>query len=254
MGAATDLAFALDPVAWARSAGFVAYPWQEGVLRSNGKGLLLNCSRQSGKSTVAALLALHGALYSPGSLSLLLSPALRQSSELFRKVIEAYRQIPEPVATVAESALRLELVNGSRIIALPGREMTVRGYSGVSLLVVDEASRVESDLYFALRPMLAVSNGRLVALSTPKGRRGWWHEVWAEGGDRWERVKVTASECPRISAEFLAEEKRSMPLAWYRSEYLCEFIDPVGAVFAYEDIRAAITYEVEPLYPGVYAS
>jgi hypothetical protein len=214
--------------------------------------MLLLCCRQSGKSTAAALVALHTALYRPGSLALLLSPSLRQSGELFRKVAGFYRTLA-PVytgASEAESALRLELANGSRIVSLPGSEPTVRGFSGVALLVVDEAARVLDDLYYSVRPMLAVSRGRLIVLSTPFGKRGWFFDVWTQGGEGWARVKVTAQDCPRISAEFLAEERANMPLAWYRQEYECSFEETEDAVFSYEHVSAAITDEVLPLFGG----
>src|SRR5919199_3284635 len=176
---AVDLAAALDPVALAQQAGLDPDPWQRDVLRSTAPRVLLNCSRQSGKSTISALLALHTALYTPSALVLMLSPSLRQSAELFRKGLDLYRALGRPVPAQAETSLRLELEGGSRIISLPGSEATIRGYSGVRLLVIDEAARVEDTLYGSLRPMLAVSNGRLIALSTPFGRRGWWVEAWA---------------------------------------------------------------------------
>jgi hypothetical protein len=69
---ARDLALALDPVLLARRAGIDPDPWQAEVLRSTAPRRLLNCSRQSGKSTVAAVRAVHVALYEPGSLVLLL--------------------------------------------------------------------------------------------------------------------------------------------------------------------------------------
>lgn len=151
--------------------------------------------------------------------------------------------------TEAESALRLELRSptgetGSRIISLPGKEQTIRGYSGVDLLVVDEAARVSDDLYYSVRPMLAVSGGRLIALSTPFGTRGWWYEAW-RSDEPWERYEVPATECPRISAEFLEEEQRNMGEWWYRQEYLCEFLDAQTAAFRHEDIQRMFDGEVE---------
>jgi hypothetical protein len=130
---------------------------------------------------------------------------------------------------------------------LPGKEGTIRGFSGVALLIVDEASRVLDALYCALRPMLAVSRGRLVALSTPWGKRGWFHDEWHGEGD-WERIKITAPECPRISAEFLAEEMAALGERWYRQEYLCSFEDVIDAVFAEEDIQRAMVGAFEPLF------
>src|SRR5262249_35405786 len=82
------------------------------------------------------------------------------------------------------------------------------GYSYVSLGVIDEASRVPDDLYRAVRPMLAVSNGRLIYPSTPYGKRGFFHDAWARGGDDRARIAVPADRIPRISAASLAQERR----------------------------------------------
>src|SRR5829696_1961319 len=97
MGIATDLALALDPALLADQAGFTPDSWQAQVLRRAAPRLLLNCSRQSGKSTVSAVLAVHTALYEPGALVLLLSPSQRQSAELFKKCLAIYRALDRPV-------------------------------------------------------------------------------------------------------------------------------------------------------------
>jgi hypothetical protein len=148
-----------------------------------------------------------------------------------------------------ESSLQLHLGNGSRIIGLPASEGKVRVYSAVSLLLIDESSRVDDALYRAMRPMLAVSRGRLLALSTPFGKRGWFHDAWHGTGD-WLRVKITAQQCPRITAAFLAEERQALGERWFRQEYLCSFEDVVDAVFAYDDIQAALSPAITPLFPG----
>jgi hypothetical protein len=124
----------------------------------------------------------------------------------------------------------------------------VRGFSGVDLLVVDEAAWVEDNLYRALRPMLAVSGGRLVALSTPFGKRGWFHSAWHSAED-WDRIKVTAKDCPRISPKFLAEERASLGDWAFRQEYDCEFVDTASSLFTYDEVRAALSSDVTPLFP-----
>jgi hypothetical protein len=73
-----DLRLALDHVAFAEKLGIAPDPWQRDLLRSSSDRILLNCSRQSGKSTMTAVMALHRALYHPDSLILCLAPALRQ--------------------------------------------------------------------------------------------------------------------------------------------------------------------------------
>jgi hypothetical protein len=201
--------------------------------------LALLCSRQSGKSTTAAALALKHALLEPRSLILLLSPSQRQSAELLgAKVKPLYAELGRPVAAVKESAIDVELANGSRIVSLPGAEETVRGYSGVRLLVIDEAARVPDALYFAVRPMLAVSGGRLITMSSPFGQRGWFWEAW-NSREAWERVKITADQCPRITPEFLRDERAALGERWFHQEYFCSFEDMAGAVFSGVDIERA---------------
>jgi hypothetical protein len=225
-----DLRLALDRVSFAKRLGLEPDPWQVDLLRSTSDRVLLNCCRQSGKSTMTAIVALHRALYYPGSLILCLAPALRQSQELFGKVLGFYRDLDRPILAQAERRLSLELENESRIVTLPGTEKTVRGFSGAALLIVDEASRVADDLYFAVRPMLAVSGGSLMMLSTPYGKRGVFFEEWTQG-EGWERYEVPARECPRISASFLEEERRALPARVYRQEYECSFEDTEDQVF-----------------------
>jgi Terminase large subunit, T4likevirus-type, N-terminal len=242
-----DLRLALDRVAFTEKLGIVPDEWQEDFLRSSADRVLLNCSRQSGKSTMSAVIALHRALYHPGSLVLCLAPALRQSQELFGKIANFYRDLGRPVAPQGERKLSLELENDSRIITLPGSEKTIRGFSGAALLLVDEASRVDDGLYYAIRPMLAVSGGSLMMLSTPFGKRGVFYEEWI-GGEGWNRYEVPASQCPRIPAGFLEEERRVLPSWVYRQEFECSFEETEDQVFTTEMVERAVTPEVTPLF------
>lgn len=234
----------IDPVTFAGTAGIEPDDWQADVLRSTATRMLLNCSRQSGKSTTTAVLGLHQALYESGSLVLLLSPSQRQSAELFRKVAQCYSATGATVPPTAESALRLELSNGSRVISLPATAATVRGYSAVDLLIVDEAAWVPDELITAVRPMLATSGGRLIAMSTPYGTRGWFYEAW-RSDDAWGRYKVTAEQCPRISPAFLEEERHTLGSWWFQQEYMCEFLDAKTQAFRREDIDRMFSREIE---------
>jgi hypothetical protein len=257
-------------------AGMTPDHWQARVLKTRKTQILLLCSRQVGKTLVAAALALRTALLEAPALVLVLTPSERQSNEFMRRIQELHESLRQPMnaagrvlafhekqaaeagkddvyfrlpAKTRESSLQLHLDNGSRIIGLPASEGKVRVYSSVALLLIDEASRVDDALYRAMRPTLAVSRGRLLALSTPFGKRGWFHDAWHGPGD-WERVKVTAEQCPRISAEFLAEERQALGERWFRQEYLCSFEDAVDAVFSHSDIQACLSDTVEPLFGG----
>jgi hypothetical protein len=238
-----------DRVEFARLVGLEPDRWQERLLRSDAPRVLLNCARQTGKSTAAGILALHKALIAPGALVLILAPAERQAKELFSKVAGFYHRLGHPIPADSYRKLGVELTNGSRIEALPGTEKTIRGFSGAALLIVDEASRVEDGLYYAIRPMLAVSGGRLMMLTTPYGKRGVFFEEWTrEPGEGWERYEVRAEECERILPSFLEEERRALPAWIFRQEYECSFEDTEDQLFGYELVQSSITDEVTPLF------
>ena len=232
--------------AW-RELGFEADAAQTRVMNTTSRRVALNCTRQWGKSTVTAAKAVHEACVRAGSLTIAVSPTARQTGEFLRKVEGFVRKLKMRVKGDGDNEMSLEFPNGSRIVGLPGSEATVRGFSAVSLLLVDEASRVDDDLYKALRPMLAVSGGTLWLMSTPYGKRGFFYETWAHGGPEWERVRVRAEECGRIPAAFLEEERRTMGERWYRQEYECEFMDPVNGVFDRDLVEAAFSKDVTPL-------
>lgn len=224
-------------------------PWQRQMLASEARQILLNVTRQGGKSTVSAIAGLAEILAQEDRLVLIVSPGERQSRLLFEKLLRFYEELGRPVPAKTVNKLSLELVNGSSVYALPGEEGTIRGFSGVDLLLVDEASRVADPLMAAVRPMLAVSGGQLIAMSTPWGKRGWWYEAWQQGGTDWERYAVTVYECPRIPADFIAQEKRTLPSAWFASEFLGQFIEPDDALFTEEQIaRAFRPSDIEPLF------
>jgi len=164
---------------------------------------------------------------------LLISPSLRQSRELFRKVqdfLNVYREKgKDRVRLIEDNKLECKFVNDSRIISLPSKEQTIRGFSSVDLIVEDEASRVEDDIYYTLRPMLAVSGGRIILLSTPFGKRGHFFKEW--DNSEFERYDIPALDCPRITKEFLEEERKELGEFYFEQEYECKFIDIEGMVF-----------------------
>jgi hypothetical protein len=238
---------ACDPVQLAKDCGITPDPVQARILTSSSRKTLLNCTRQWGKSTTTALIALHEALYAAPAMIILVSPSQTQSTELFRKVHGFWEQLDGATEARQESLTRMELGNGSRIISLPGSEKTTRGYSAATLVIMDEAARVEGELLAAIRPMLATTNGRFIALSRPKGKRGWFYEAWTSG-DGWERIQVKADECPRIKPEFLEEERQAHGPLMFEQEYMCAFIDDETSVFNSDLIQAALTNDFQQFF------
>ncbi len=240
---------ATDRVAFAHTLGLELDPWQERLVSSESKRDILNCSRQAGKSTAAALLALHEAIYQPESVTVLISPSQRQSSELFRTVVDLRNLLPHAPDLLEDNRLSMHVQGGGRVLSLPGSEATIRGISAVTLLIEDEAARVEDELYQAIRPMLAVKNGRLILASTPWGRRGHFWNVW-DTGQGWSKTRVPADQVPRISPAFLEQERAELPRHVFEQEYMCHFSESVDSVFAYADVMRAVRDDIEPLFRG----
>jgi hypothetical protein len=247
------LAWALDAVSFAEDRlNFIADPWQRQLLPSRSPAVMLNCCRQSGKSTTAAIVALHTAIYDPG-LTLCVSPSLRQSRELFAKVMLFLKSIEPVIPLEEDNKSSCELSNGSRIVSLPGDPDTVRGFSAPKLVITDEAGYVSDQMQAALAPMLAVSRGRTIDMSSPNGRRGYFFENWVNG-EGIERIRIIGRECPRISAEFLDQQRKKLGPVIFAQEFEGEFTDAESSAFSSELIELALVDDFEPFWPRLVAA
>ena len=250
MGLKRDLLHCMDPVRWASDEfGFEPDEWQEQVLVDETRRVAMNISRQGGKSTVTALKALHRATFRPKSLVLLLSPSQRQSNELYGKITDYMDELDHPPTLRVDNKTSCMLANRSRIVSLPSTEGTIRGYSAPDLIIADESARIPDEVFTAIKPALAVSNGQFVMLSTPRGCVGYFHDVMTAESSHWSRYVVTAYEIPRISPEFLAIECAEMAEWEYQTEYECKFVELEEGVpvFRKEDWEACLDPSVAPL-------
>lgn len=222
-------------------------PWQVAVIESQHPQLLLNCCRQAGKTTVVAIIGLLEAMCNAMTRVILVSRSHRQSREILR-LMSFFNKLLGNRVKARITAEEMEFSNMSRIVSMPCREDTIRGFAHVDLLIIDEAARVPDDLYRAVRPMLAVSKGRLICLSTPFGKRGFFWKAWASGGDDWARFEVPATQIPRIAPDFLDKERRALGEAWFRQEYCCSFEATEGLV--YPDFVRCVAPSPPAFLPG----
>lgn len=169
-----------------------------------------------------------------GQFVLVISRSEAQAFEFFEKVLAAYHRWPLVKTSRPPTMSELRLVNGGRVLALPHSEETIRGYSALDVLVMDEAAMIHDAVFAAAGPMLAVRKGRMIALSTPKGQRGWWWEehhrceLLQQRGlpTPYNLVKVPWTMCPRITPEFIESERQkpSMGPVGVSQEYECNFL------------------------------
>ncbi|HYP13595.1 MAG TPA: terminase family protein [Bryobacteraceae bacterium] len=193
----------------------------------------------------------HHACFRRNSQIVVAAPGERQAAELVAKAKRFAQELRLGVKGDPVNRVACVFPNGSRLVAIPWREDKIRGFSAVSMLVLDEASRVADELYEAVRPMLATTDGALWLISTPYGKTGFFYKEWAFGGEEWMRVAVRAPECSRISKRFLETERQRLSEATFAQEYLCEFVQGEDALFAEADIRASFREDVPTLeVPG----
>lgn len=224
------------PVDWAElmiepTSGIKLDTWQKDFLKDRSKRILLNCHRQSGKSTLVAIKALHRALFWDDQLIILVSPVLSQSSELFYKIKTFIKNVPQYRDRVnTNNELSLSFDNGSRIKTLPASNWNIRG-STANLIIIDEAAGVPDEIFEVLSPMLLTTNGQMIVLSTPRGKNGKYYGYYKD--EAWKKYEVKVSNNPRMQtpdkAEFLLSELRQKGTRMYGQEYECEFLGNLDA-------------------------
>lgn len=280
----SSLLAAGKPEYYITQLGMPPYEWQESVLDRSANRVCLIAPRQAGKSIIVAGLATHTAKTSPGSLTVIIAPKLNQAMETARKVKDFIAMDPE-IRMVRSNDSLAELATGSRILCLAATENAPRGYSAPDLIILDEAARIPDEVYAAVRPQLTTNpEAKLVILSTPFGKSGFFWRAWAEETywkkvrvetgyiiehtkngmvvvpevididarrKYWEEKNVEFFVSPHHRKSWLQEELDTVGEWWFSQEYGIEFKESVENLFDFDDIRAAFADE-EELLPALY--
>ena len=217
-----EIAYRIDPALWVRQVfGVEPTAWQEQFLRSpRGASILALTARQVGKTTTAAWAIAHFMIFTPGGLWVIACPAQRQSAEAVRRVRESLIKVGAELKS--DNVYGLELKNGSRVLALPGSDNSIRGLTVDGWIVADEAARLPNDLIAALRPMRARRpQARFAMLSTAWSRSDPFWTAWAGDDPTWIRLKATAdTDSTLFAAGFLEQERRALGEIVFDREYL----------------------------------
>lgn len=213
-------------------------PWQMEVLKCQDRYIILNCSRQSGKSSILMVKAFHKALTEPGALNLIIAEQ-RQSNEDLRKCRElfnAYKSYLKEkyqgtidLSLVSDNKTSMEFGHDSRIVALPANEK-VRGFSAPTTVIIDEAAFLDDEVFVSVDPMMEVSQGQLILASTPKGTSGFFRREW--DNPRYVRFEVPWQQCPRIGDESIRNKRLLYGEAYVKQEYECKFLDDIASLFS----------------------
>jgi len=174
-----EIAYRIDPAVWVKEVlGVEPADWQKKFLRApRGASIAVLTARQVGKTTTAGWAIAHFALHNSGSLNVIACPAQRQSAEAVRRVRECLVKVGAKLKT--DNVFGLELENGSRVLALPGADDSIRGLTVNGWIIADEAARLTTDLIAAVRPMRArCPEARFAMLSTAYSRTDPFWTTW----------------------------------------------------------------------------
>ena len=216
-----EIAYILDPDLWVRRVlGIEPSAWQSQFLRAHqGASIVVLTARQVGKTTVAAWAIAHFMNYNPGSMNVVACPSLRQSAEAVRRVKESLLKAGCKLKT--DNVYGIELDNGSRVLALPGNDDSIRGLTVDGWIIADEAARLSEELIAAVRPMRARRpEARFAMLSTAWSRTDPFWNVWSNDHPSWLRLKATADVCGLYTEEQLEQERRALGDIAFSREYL----------------------------------
>ena len=217
-----EIAYRLNPVSWARDVlGIAPHDWQQRfLLAPRGASIAVLTARQVGKTTAAAVAMAHSAIFSPKSLSVVACPTQNQSAEALRKVCDMVLKVGAELT--ADNVFKLELANGSRVLALPDTEESIRGLTVDAWIVADEAARLKPNIMAALHPMRTQRpNARFVMLSTAWSRTDPFWSVWENDDPSWMRIRATIDVEPNlVTPEALKKARGQLSADDFKREYL----------------------------------
>ena len=213
-------------------------PWQQEVMDTDGD-ICLRSGRQVGKSTVISIKAALYALQNKKCSVLVIASVERQAQLLFEKTLAyIHDNYKKDIKLGKDRPTKhiINLKNGSIIRCLPTglSGYGIRGYT-VDLLIADEAAFIPEDVWTAVTPMLAVTRGIKILLSTPFGKGGYFYECFKD--ENYTSFHVSSEDCPRKDDKFLDRERKRMTKLQYAQEYLGEFVDELRQFFPTDLIK-----------------
>lgn len=282
----SDIALGLNRDLYLRSLGFKPYEWQTKILKDPSKRIIVNGSRQSGKSTIISAEACHAARFKNKALVIVEAPTQDQSSLDMEKILDFIAHDRHYPKIERQNDKEIRLANGSKIRLVITTDKASRGYSNPDMIILDEASRIPDIVYRSgVRPMLT-SNAKceLILISTPFGKDGFFYRAWFNTSDNWskyevrspwtvldtdqhnlikyepseedmkgrEKLRVNFSFSPRhYDFEEQAENLHEMGMQQYLQEYCCDFVETEHAAFAYADIDMMFSSPLEDEEPSL---
>lgn len=188
---------------------------------------IILASRQVGKTTMMALVALWYMLFTPNFKILLLANKEATAIEIMKRIRMAYELCPAWLkpGVVDYNKTQMQLGNGSEISISTTTSDAGRS-KAINLLLLDEFAFVENseDFYTSVFPIISSSKkSRIIISSTPNGTENMFYQLVKEaeeGKGLYSLFKIHWSEIPGRTQLWADNMKKGMPS---EEQYLQEF-------------------------------
>lgn len=224
-------------------------PWlyaaQERALFHDARYGVVEASTKAGKTVGCIAWLVEQALLTgkPGRNFWWVSPIFPQSKIAFRRT---RRGLPQDQIAVNETELTITLPNGAVLWFKSGEHPDSLYGEDVYAAVIDEASRVKEESWYAVRSTLTATRGPVRIIGNVKGRKNWAYRLArkAEAGEPgMAYAKLTAHDAVAagvLSADEIEDARRQLPEAVFRELYLAEPSDDEGNPFGIAAIKARV--------------
>lgn len=213
--------------------------WQIDVKATQGN-IIVRKGRQVGASTIISQIAAEEALRKKMFI-MIIAAVEREALLIFEKILGYIHEVaPYNLKTKADKPTkhRLRLKNGSEILCVPAgvTGAGIRGHT-IDLLIADEAAFIPEAVWAAVTPSLMVTGGRMILLSTPHGKEGYFYERYDDEDftSFYVNAEIAVRERPICATWTLKQQKdairhqkaerRRLTDLQYQQEYLGKFIE-----------------------------
>ena len=215
--------------------GFKPYEFQkkiiDDILNKEDMFYTLVCGRQIGKTLLLINMLLYYGINKPRTTLLWVSPYYSMAVKVLSQIIDAIEFTPI-IKEANKSEKIISLVNGTRIYFRSAEKPeTIRGLS-IDYAFLDEAQDISDDAFNkAILPTLTAKGKKCLIAGTPKSKN-WFYQYFQRGEeDNYNSYTAPSSISPFVSAEFLEEQKQSLPPSIYEQEFEALWQEGDGEVF-----------------------
>ena len=212
------------------------YPKQEAAIFHPARYGVVEASTKSGKTVGCLVWLLEQALEGgEGSHYWWIAPTAAQAKIACERLL---RLTTERLYTVHREELSLTLPHGAKLWFKTGENPDALYGEDVVAAVIDEASRVKEDAWFAVRSTLTATRGPIRIIGNVRGRRNWAYQLAREaeaGAPDMHYARLTAADAVAagiLDAEEIADARRRLPEATFRELYWAEPAESLSLIYA----------------------